>query len=185
MTSQPCFWPGGPKQPLPGSSGPGQMSHKYLSPGGATHMLTIHLCVAPLGLDRFSPDNLRCLTAPARVVTALRACSTDSRPSFYRVTLGTWVLGSLGPVTVSRRYRWRTRYRCVPVSCHNRSNGVARERRPSARRTAANCVRRRSRRRSTPCPANSRHKLPGPGAPGAAARKSDGTATPSYGLPDS
>ena len=79
MTNQPCFWPGGPKQPLPGSSGPGQMLHKYLSPGGATHILTIHLCVAPLGLDRYSPDNLRCLTAPARVVTALRACSTDSR----------------------------------------------------------------------------------------------------------
>ena len=36
-------------------------------------MLTIHLCVAPLGLDRYSPDNLRCLTAPARAVTALRA----------------------------------------------------------------------------------------------------------------
>ena len=34
-------------------------------------MLTIHLCAAPLGLDRYSPDNLRCLTAPARVVTAL------------------------------------------------------------------------------------------------------------------
>ena len=36
-------------------------------------MLKIHLCVAPLGLDRYSADNLRCLTAPARVVTALRA----------------------------------------------------------------------------------------------------------------
>ena len=88
MTNQPCFWPGGPKQPLPRSSGPGQMLHKYLSPGGATHILTIHLCVAPLGLDRYSPDNLRCLTAPARVVTALRACSTDSRATCGRNTNG-------------------------------------------------------------------------------------------------
>ena len=36
-------------------------------------MRTIHHSIAPLGLVWYSPDKLRCLTAPARVVTALRA----------------------------------------------------------------------------------------------------------------